>query len=122
MSHNIKVLGILAAIIVIFSIGNVNATQTNINAKLYGNFNQKIGAYINNSKYPSLYTKSATYDVMFAIADADGNIGQYYNAYVGGTFTVSSPSSVLGPNSIIQLRLKSKTFHVINSYSGILFH
>lgn len=124
MGKNVKILGILTTIIVIFGFGTVKANRTDINTSLIGTSVRNAGAYINYRTSPALYTNSTTYDTLFTITDADGNYLQYYNAYVGGTFTVSQPDSIKGDSAgtIIQLYLKSKNFHITNSYSGILFH
>lgn len=123
MKQNIKVIGTMMAILMIFSLGNANAaTRTNIDVGLVGTFEKNAGAYINSREYVSLYTASSNYPTLFTITDAAGIYSRYYDANVGVTMTVTQPESVKGPNTVFSLYLKSKTFHTLNNYSGILFH
>lgn len=123
MKKNIQILSVMVLIIVGFSFTGVRASSSNINTTLYLTTVKNAGSYINEREYPALYTSSAQYDdVEFAILDADGNYNQYYSAPVGTTMNVTKPASIKGPNSVIQLRLKNKSFHASNNYSGILFH
>lgn len=122
MKNNLIVLGIMSAFLLLFSYIDVSAdTQTEIKTTLYGNSIQKAGTYINDRPYAALYTESATYNTLFTVADANGNYDSFYIAPVNATYTLKK-ENISGPNTIVQLYLKSEKFHLSNSYVGRFFH
>lgn len=121
MMHNIKII-FLSLIVLFFSVTKNALNYTDINVTLNAQTIKNVGIYNNEHVNPALYTKSMNYETLFAIADADGNYTKFYDAKLNATFNVSTPSSIQGPNSIIQLIMKNKYFRISNSYSGVLIH
>lgn len=128
MKNNIKIMTIMLTLLVVFEISSAKANtqdvRTNINTTIGTNVVKNAGSYINTREYPSLYTESVSCSTQFAIADADNNYTRYYDTTPGNTFTVTNPSSIKGPNSVITLFLRNDPdkFCFLNDYSGILFH
>lgn len=123
--RGLKIIGLMVAFMIIFGTRNIKAdNRTNINYTLYGNLATSLGAYINTREYPGLYTDTNSgNDINFAIGDADGNFTRFYPATPGNTFTITQPSTVKGPNSIITLFLQNESaINFVNTFNGILFH
>lgn len=124
MKRNIQIISTLVLMLTIIGSYAVGASEiTDVAASLWGTKEKEALHTINtDSYYPALYTVSQDCSTLFAYGSDSGEKSKFHKTIVNGTFTITEPESVKGPNSMVKLYLKNEKAYNGNSYKGKFLH